>query len=104
MGYIPTSSIIHREKAKVLESSNYTIRKSDAHLDLNMSFDRLIRFLDKEGVERRGNVKSDLPASELPGKEVQLLSGSFYSGYNVTDERAVVAKVSKEFDAYHWFH
>ncbi|KAH6952463.1 hypothetical protein BKA56DRAFT_505099 [Ilyonectria sp. MPI-CAGE-AT-0026] len=58
-----------------------------------MSFDRLIRFLDKEGVERRGNVASDLPASELPGKEVQLLSGSFYSGYNVTDERAVVAKL-----------
>lgn len=67
-----------------------------------MSFDRLIRFLDKEGVERRGNVESDLPASELPGKEVQLLSGSFYSGYKVTDERAEVVKVSKEFGAHGW--
>ncbi|KAF7553480.1 hypothetical protein G7Z17_g3605 [Cylindrodendrum hubeiense] len=57
-----------------------------------MSFDRLIRFIDKNGVERYGNVESELSASELNGKQVQLVSGNIESGFKVTDDKAEVAK------------
>lgn len=59
-----------------------------------MSFDRLIRFLDKEGIERYGNVEGEIPASELEGKTVQLVSGSIESGFKVLDEKTELAKVS----------
>ncbi|KAK7460209.1 hypothetical protein Landi51_00457 [Colletotrichum acutatum] len=36
-----------------------------------MSFNRLIRFEDAEGVERYGNIDNDIPASGLLGKTVQ---------------------------------
>ncbi|EEU36776.1 uncharacterized protein NECHADRAFT_98244 [Fusarium vanettenii 77-13-4] len=58
-----------------------------------MSFDRLIRFLDKEGIERYGNVEGEIPASELEGKTVQLVSGSIESGFKVLDEKAELVKL-----------
>lgn len=58
-----------------------------------MPFDRLIRFLDKDGVERYGNVESELSASELNGATVQLVSGTIESGFKVLNDRAEVAKV-----------
>ncbi|KAI8675965.1 FAA-hydrolase domain-containing protein [Fusarium keratoplasticum] len=58
-----------------------------------MSFDRLIRFLDKEGIERYGNVEGEIPASELESKTVQLVSGSIESGFKVLDEKAELVKL-----------
>ncbi|KAH7268844.1 hypothetical protein B0J15DRAFT_390054 [Fusarium solani] len=58
-----------------------------------MSFDRLIRFLDKEGIERYGNVEGEIPASELEGKTVQLVSSSIESGFKVLDEKAELVKL-----------
>ncbi|KAJ0318074.1 hypothetical protein COL5a_010821 [Colletotrichum fioriniae] len=47
-----------------------------------MSFDRLIRFEDAEGVERYGNIDNNVPASELVGKTVQVVLGTLESGFN----------------------
>ncbi|KXH29587.1 hypothetical protein CSIM01_06320 [Colletotrichum simmondsii] len=58
-----------------------------------MSFDRLIRFEDAEGVERYGNIDNNIPASELLGKTVQVVLGTLESGFNVSDDQAVVGKV-----------
>ncbi|KAL2878713.1 hypothetical protein SGCOL_005938 [Colletotrichum sp. CLE4] len=57
-----------------------------------MSFDRLIRFEDAEGVERYGNIDSDVAASELLGKSVQVVLGTLESGFSVSDQQAVVGK------------
>lgn len=59
-----------------------------------MSFDRLIRFQDREGFERYGNVENEVAPSELRGKTVQLVSGSVESGFKVLGEKAEVAKVN----------
>lgn len=58
-----------------------------------MSFDRLIRFEDAEGVEKYGNIDNNVPASELVGKTVQVVLGTLESGFNVSDDQAVVGKV-----------
>lgn len=58
-----------------------------------MSFDRLIRFLDKDGVERYGNVESELSPSELNRATVQLVSGTIESGFKVLNDKAEVSKV-----------
>lgn len=60
-----------------------------------MSFDRLIRFRDRAGVERYGNVKDEVVPSGLEGKTVQLVSGNMESGFKIQDEKAEVAKVSR---------
>lgn len=59
-----------------------------------MSFNRLIRFLDKEGIERYGDAEDEVLPSELEGKTVMLVSGSLESGFEVVEEKAEVAKVS----------
>lgn len=59
-----------------------------------MSFNRLIRFLDKEGIERYGDVEDEVLPSQLEGKTVKLVSGSLESGFEVVEEKAEVAKVS----------
>lgn len=59
-----------------------------------MSFTRLIRFHDKAGLERFGNVEDETVPSELVGKTVKLVSGSIESGFKVMEEKAEVAKVS----------
>lgn len=59
-----------------------------------MSFDRLIRFQDREGIERFGNVENEVAPSELKGKTVQLVSGSVESGFKILEEKAEVAKVN----------
>ncbi|KAK1528712.1 uncharacterized protein CCOS01_06546 [Colletotrichum costaricense] len=58
-----------------------------------MSFDRLIRFEDAEGVERYGNIDNNVPASELLGKTVEVVLGTLESGFNVSDDQAVVGKL-----------
>lgn len=63
-------------------------------LHLNMSFDRLIRFEDREGIERYGNIEDEVATLELEGKTVQLVSGSIESGFETLKEKAEVAKVS----------
>lgn len=59
-----------------------------------MSFDRLIRFQDREGIERFGNVESEVAPSELKGRTVQLVSGSVEAGFKVLEDKAEVAKVN----------
>lgn len=59
-----------------------------------MSFKRLIRFRDKEGIERYGNVEDEIAASDLVGKTVQLVSGDIESEFNVLNEKTEVAKVN----------
>lgn len=58
-----------------------------------MSFHRLIRFHDKEGVERHGDVEDEIAPSELEGKKVRLVSGNIESGFKVMEETAEVVKV-----------
>lgn len=58
-----------------------------------MSFHRLIRFRDKEGIERHGDVEDEIAPSELEGKTVKLVSGNIETGFKVMEERADVAKV-----------
>lgn len=60
-----------------------------------MSFTRLIRFLDKNGDERFGNVQSDISPSELVGQTVQLVSGSIEKGFKLNDIEIQVSKVSR---------
>lgn len=60
-----------------------------------MSFDRLIRFIDSAGLERFGNVESDVTGKELIGKMVTLLQGNITMGFSVMpDTKAEVMKVS----------
>lgn len=58
-----------------------------------MSFHRLIRFHDTEGVERYGDVEDEISPSELEGRTVKLVSGNIESGFKVTQEKAELAKV-----------
>lgn len=60
-----------------------------------MSFDRLIRFRDREGIDRYGNVENEVAASELEGETVQLVSGNIESGFKILEEKAEVAKVTR---------
>lgn len=78
----------------ILERRQQTRELTTFAFHLKMSFDRLIRFLDKEGIERYGNVEGEIPASELEGKTVQLVSSSIESGFKVLDEKAELVKVS----------
>lgn len=59
-----------------------------------MSFKRLIRFYDKEGKERYGDVEDEIAPSELEGKAVNLVSGNIESGFKVLEEKVEVAKVN----------
>lgn len=58
-----------------------------------MSFHRLIRFHDKEGVERYGDAEDEISPSELKGRTVKLVSGNIESGFKITEEKALVTKV-----------
>lgn len=58
-----------------------------------MSFHKLIRFRDKEGIERYGDVEGEIAPSELEGRTVKLVSGNIESGFKTTEEKAEVAKV-----------
>lgn len=69
--------------------------QSQQKLYLDMSFDRLIRFRDRAGIERYGNVEDKVAPSELEGKTVRLVSGDIESGFRMQDEKAEVAKVSR---------
>lgn len=60
-----------------------------------MAFNRIIRFYDKEGVERYGDVEDEIPPSELEGRTVKLVSGNLETGFKVMDEKAEVAKVGR---------
>ncbi|RSL40753.1 hypothetical protein CEP54_016031 [Fusarium duplospermum] len=59
-----------------------------------MSFDRLIQFRAKEGIERYGDIKSEIPASELESKTVQLVSSSIASRFKLFDEKNDLVKMS----------
>lgn len=59
-----------------------------------MSFGRLIRFHDKDGIERYGDVEDEIAPPELEGKTVKLVSGNIESGFKFLGEKAEVAKVS----------
>jgi 2-keto-4-pentenoate hydratase/2-oxohepta-3-ene-1,7-dioic acid hydratase in catechol pathway len=59
-----------------------------------MSFDRLIRFIDSAGLERYGNVESEVAGGDLVGKTVSLLQGNMTTGFSVMpDTKAQVTKV-----------
>lgn len=58
-----------------------------------MSFHRLIRFHDTEGIERYGDVEDEIAPSELEGKTVKLVLGNIESGFKVMEEKAEVVKV-----------
>lgn len=58
-----------------------------------MSFHRLIRFHDEEGVERYGDVEDEISPLELEGRTVKLVSGDIEFGFKITEEKAEVAKV-----------
>lgn len=58
-----------------------------------MSFHKLIRFHDKEGVERYGDVEDEISPSELEGRTVKLVSDNIESGFKITEETAEVTKV-----------
>lgn len=58
-----------------------------------MSFHKLIRFRDKEGIERYGDLEDDVAPLELEGRAVKLVSGNIESGFKTTEEKAEVAKV-----------
>jgi hypothetical protein len=60
-----------------------------------MTFDRLIRFRDRKGIDRYGNVETEVAASELEGQIVQLVSGNIESGFKIIEEKAEVAKVTR---------
>lgn len=61
----------------------------------NMSFDRLIRFVNEDGKKVYGNLESPLPADQIVGLEVQLVTGSLEDGFQKTDRRATVKRVTK---------
>ncbi|KAJ9144477.1 Fumarylacetoacetate hydrolase [Pleurostoma richardsiae] len=58
-----------------------------------MSFDRLIRFIDVNGVERYGNVEDDVPVDDLVGKTVHVVAGLLSSALHTLPETAQVAKI-----------
>lgn len=58
-----------------------------------MSFKRLIRFYDKDGIERYGDVEDDIASQELVGKSVKIVSGNLELGFKVLEDRIEVAKV-----------
>ena len=60
-----------------------------------MAFDRLLRFIDEDGVERYGNIETDKPVAELPGTSVQVVEGSLESGFKLLSTTSTVSKVEE---------
>lgn len=58
-----------------------------------MAFERLIRFVDQDDQKIYGYLETSLPADQIVGLEVQVISGSLEAGFVRTDQRATVKKV-----------
>ena len=57
-----------------------------------MSFERLVRFVDAQGVTSYGNLKSE-PKSDLFGAEVEVLEGDLEKGFHPTGRTTQIQKV-----------
>ncbi|KAL2195295.1 hypothetical protein P885DRAFT_70405 [Corynascus similis CBS 632.67] len=57
-----------------------------------MSFERLVRFVDAQGVTSYGNLKSE-PKSDLFGAEVEVLEGDLEKGFHPTGRTTQIQKL-----------
>lgn len=57
-----------------------------------MSFQRLVRFINAEGVTRFGDLKSE-PSGDLIGAEVEVLEGDLDKGFQSTGKTDKIQKV-----------
>jgi hypothetical protein len=59
-----------------------------------MSFERLIRFVDKAGKTQYGNLGKVMPVREIEGCEVEIVDGSINTAFQNTGKTTRVIKVS----------
>ena len=60
-------------------------------------FERLIRFVDKEGRTHYGDVPASENINEIIGKSVKILNGGPFIGLSSTGDKAVVEKVHLQY-------